>query len=186
MKISRKQLSNGFFVIFICLVLFTPVGFWLKVQVSKLLSFGVSETKKELQIKVASYNWELEDIKGKPINLSAKKGQVILINFWATWCPPCVAEMPSMQLVYNNYKDKMVFLFVANDDKDKVATFLKKHNYDLPIYFERSNTPEALLSKSIPTTYVLDTSGKIRIVKTGAADWNAKSTRAILDSLLLE
>ena len=109
-----------------------------------------------------------------------------MVNLWATWCPPCVAELPGFATLYADYKDKVEFAFVANDDQEKVLTFLEKKGYDLPVYFQVSATPKALESGSIPVTYIIDKKGDLVVDKTGAANWNSDKVRNLLDQLLAQ
>ena len=76
------------------------------------------------------------------LNFNDTKGEVVLLNFWATWCPPCIAELPSMQKLYNDYKDKVRFVFVTNEDKATIEAFLAEKGYDLPIYTSVTAIPE--------------------------------------------
>jgi hypothetical protein len=92
--------------------------------------------------------------------------------------------MPSMQDLYNDYGDKVTFMFVTSDDRQKVENFLKRKNLDLPVYYPASETPETLKSKLLPTTYIINKEGKIVVAETGAADWNSSKTRTLIDGLL--
>ncbi len=186
MKFGKKQGINIVFIIGIILILFTPVGFYARVFVGRLLSTSAAVLKTELQMPVENYNWQLVDAKGKDFNFMDAKGKVILINFWATWCPPCVAEMPSLQRLYNDYNEEIVFMFVAQDKVEKVSAFIAKKGYTLPVYYSKTEAPNVLTSKTIPTTYVINKEGKIIIAETGVADWNSDKTRKILDELLAE
>lgn len=186
MKFSKEQISNGIWLLAIVLILFTPVGFHLKVLVSKLISTSADMVATKEQKTLTSYQWGLVDVKGKRINFESFEDQVVVVNIWATWCPPCVAELPSFVELYGDYKDKVVFAFVANDDRDKVLQFLEKKGYQLPVYFQTTSTPKELVSKSIPATYVISKSGKIVVDEKGAADWNSQKTRELLDRLILE
>lgn len=186
MKLEKKNLSNVLLIVVAILVLFTPVGFHLKVFVNRLVSFSPSSIAAEKQKELSDYHWELINHNGQLINLEEKKGQVIIVNMWATWCPPCVAEMPSFQKLYEDYGDKVSFLFVAKDQKDKVAAFLAKKDYTLPVYYEKSKTPIAFESNSIPMSFLVDKAGLIKIAHTGAANWNSEAIRLSLDALLAE
>lgn len=188
MKLTKEQIGNGIWILAILLILFTPIGFHARVLVNKVVAAVVSPStveEKEREM-LTDYHWSLVDLEGQSINLQSKKGDVILINVWATWCPPCVAELPGFVELYRDYKDKVTFAFVANDEKDKVITFLEKKGYQLPVYFQSSATPTELESGSIPVTYIIDKEGKIVVNKTGAANWNSESTRNLLDGLLSE
>ena len=186
MKLNKKQWTNIAFIIGLILILFTPLGFHARVLVGRLLSTSAAVLKTELQMPVENYDWQLVDVKGNKFNFENTKGKVVLVNFWATWCPPCVAEMPSLQSLYNDYNDKVVFMFVAQDKVEKVSAFIAKKEYSLPVYYSKTEAPSILTSKTIPTTYVINKEGKIIIAKTGVADWNSDKTRKMLDQLLAE
>ena len=110
----------------------------------------------------------------------------MFINFWATWCPPCIAEMPDLQELYNDYGEKITFLFVTNEDRETVSSFFTKKEYNLPAYQAIQKAPEQLYSRSIPATYLINKQGEIVINKTGAASWNSKKVRSQIDQLLSE
>lgn len=186
MKLEKKKISNIVLILVAGIVLFTPVGFKVQVLMNRLLSFNPTETKIEAQKKVTDYHWQLISLKGVATNFEQEKGEVVVVNFWATWCPPCVAEMPSFQSLYDDYGDKVSFLFIAQDAEEKVSSFLKKKNYNLPVFYENSATPTQLQSKSIPITFVISKSGKIIVSETGAANWNSDATRNLLNKLLAE
>ena len=188
MKFLKKNLSNIIFFVFI-VFLFTPYGLPVRATFIKAVSFVTTrvfsiEVDKKDQIFLEDYNWELIDLEGNATNLKSYKGKVIVVNFWATWCPPCIAEMPSFQKLYDNYESKVVFLFVANDEPKKVENFIKDKSYDLPVYFQRSNSPSAIDSNALPTTFVIDSKGMIVAKKVGAADWNSSNIRELLDKLI--
>ncbi|MBW8243874.1 TlpA family protein disulfide reductase [Muricauda oceani] len=188
MKVSKEQIINGIWILAVLLVLFTPIGFHVRVWMNKLIATVASPSTvdREEQVVLKDFNWNLIDFNGTPTNLESKKGEVVLINVWATWCPPCVAELPSFMELYSDYKNKVTFAFVANDDKDKVANFLAKKGYELPVYFQASATPPELESGSIPVTYIIDKQGNIVVDKTGAANWNSDKIRELLDRLVSE
>ncbi len=102
------------------------------------------------------------------------------MSFWATWCPPCVAEMPSMKALFEDYKDKVTFLFVTNENWNTVSKFYKKNNYNFPTYNQLTNAPKELESSSIPATFILSKDKKIVIDKRGAADWNSESYKKVI------
>lgn len=188
MKFIRKHLSNILFFGFI-IFMFTPYGLPVRATLIKAVSFVTTrvlsmEIDKEDQIHLNDFNWQLKDRNGQEINMKSFKGQVIVVNLWATWCPPCVAEMPSFQKLYNDYGDKVIFLFIANDDPVKVDRFLAKNGYELPVFFQTSSAPEAMSSNALPTTYIINSRGNIVASKVGAADWNSSKVRSLLDDQL--
>ena len=188
---SKEFYKNLMFIAFLAIVLVpNPIGKEIKVLVSKIrvmvLNPAVESADKQQQLSNYDYEWKLVDIKGKQVQLSDYKGKVILLNYWATWCPPCIAEMPSLQKLYNDYQDKMVFIFLTSDDKSKVNTFMDKKKFTLPVFYQASNAPSKLATNSLPTTFLIDQNGKILMEEIGASDWNGASMRSILDKLLAE
>lgn len=107
-----------------------------------------------------------------------------MINFWATWCPPCIAEMPSLQKLYDAYNEDVVFLFITNEPKDVTSEFKSQKAYSFPVYQRRSNAPKPLITKGIPRTVIIDKSGRIVIDKSGAVDWFSSSIREKLEILI--
>lgn len=181
---NKKWILNGVFILAALVLVFTPVGFKVKVFASKLLSSSAAMVKEGMKVPLDSYQWKLTDLENRSFDFEDQRGRIVLVNFWATWCPPCVAEMPSMQDLYNDYGDKVTFMFVTSDDRQKVLNFLKRKNLDLPVYYPASETPKTLKSKLLPTTYIIDKEGKIVVAETGAADWNSSETRELIDGLL--
>jgi thiol-disulfide isomerase/thioredoxin len=186
MRIKNGLIINMGLLVVVGLLLFTPLGFKAKVYVNRLISFNPTPVEQREQQVLEDYDWEVEELDGDVLVLNEMKGQVMLINFWASWCPPCVAEMPGFQELYSDYGDKVEFLFIARDQKDKVTRFLTRKEYDLPVYFERGLTPKILFNTALPTTYIIDGKGRIVMAEVGSRDWNGSDTRAFLDSVLSE
>ena len=182
----KKNWSNILFFAFLALLIFPQTRMPIQVFVQRLFSFSPTETIENERKILGNYNWNLKQMNSKEINFSQSKGKVVIVNFWATWCPPCVAEMPSFQKLYNDYGDKIDFYFVTTEKVEKVGKFMEKNKYDLPIYFETSQTPQPLESNILPTTYLISKSGKIMIDEEGAADWNGKEMKSLVEKLLSE
>jgi thiol-disulfide isomerase/thioredoxin len=158
----------------------------IQVFVQRLISFSPSETIVNERKTLEDYNWNLQQMNSEEINFSHSKGKVAIVNFWATWCPPCVAEMPSFQKLYNDYGTKVDFYFITSEKVEKVEKFMVKNGYNLPIYFETSPTPKLMESNILPTTYVISKSGKIVIDEEGTADWYSTKMRDLIEKLLSE
>ena len=142
--------------------------------------------KKEIHGKLipGDYGWKLVSPDGNLIELEEYRGKVVFLNFWATWCPPCRAEMPNIQRLYEEYKDKIAFILVTREDPMTVENFMKEKGYTLPFYRPASNPPAQLQSLALPTTYIINQEGEIVIKKTGAFKWDSKKANAFLDELL--
>lgn len=132
----------------------------------------------------------LPDINGKRLDLVDLKGQVVLINFWASWCPPCVHEMPSMQRLKEKMASKPFVILAVNmaEDNRTVEQFLKtKVNVDFPILFDYDG--EALHTWQVfafPTSFVIDKAGKIRYALFGGIDWDDNTIVDKLSTLAKE
>lgn len=113
---------------------------------------------------------------GQLVDLSALTGKVVVLNFWATWCPPCIREMPSLQAFYNKYQTSsdVEFLVIEVDNKPDLAkSFVEKNNFTFPVYSPASMIPEAFLGQSIPTTVILNKKGEISYRHEGMSDFMA-------------
>jgi thiol-disulfide isomerase/thioredoxin len=181
---KKTTIQNIALIAFFALLLFTPLGTFVKVQISRLLAFSPTTIEATEQKKLSTYQWQLVDKNGNKVLLEEFKGKIVFINFWATWCPPCIAEMPSMQKLYDDYQDKIVFLFVTTDSFEKANSFLGKENLNLPIFQSVSNPPLEMESSTIPATYLVDQQMNVVVAKIGAADWNSDSFREKLDDML--
>jgi thiol-disulfide isomerase/thioredoxin len=127
------------------------------------------------------FNISFRDINGKTVNTADLKGKVIFVNFWATWCPPCIAEMPSVNELYTLFKNNpnIIFMIVdVDNDYKKANGFMQKHQYSLPMYTLASQVPDDIMDGTIPTTLVFDKSGNLIFSHSGAADYgNSKFVR---------
>lgn len=185
MKITRPQIKNLIFLVLIVVLLFTPVGTTFKIWINRVISFSPSVVDEDERKKINDYNWKLMSVNGEKYDFAtAENNKVVFINFWATWCPPCIAEMPDLQALYNDYADKVDFLFVTNDKNEVINKFMEKHNYDFPVYKQLTQAPEEFNYSSIPITFLIDKKGEIVISKSGSADWNSEKVRTTIDKLL--
>lgn len=184
MKLFKNQWSNIIIAVIVLVLIIPGTRKPIQIFFNKILSFSPSVTSEEDRGSIAGYNWSLEQNNKDRKAFSEYKGEVVLVNFWATWCPPCIAEMPSFQELYVDYHDKVNFLFVSSEDHETVRGFLNRKNYTLPAYRPLSQPPEPLNGSTLPTTYLIDKEGNIVIQKVGAADWNSQSVRNTIDELL--
>ena len=116
-----------------------------------------------------------KDINGKAIRLSAFRGKVLLLNFWATWCPPCVEEMPSLVEMQKKLKGTDVTVLAVSLDVDEGAykKFIKDHGVDLVTVRDADQKSNALYGTyKFPETFVIDKNGVLRRKFIGAVDWN--------------
>jgi thiol-disulfide isomerase/thioredoxin len=117
------------------------------------------------------------------------QGEVVLINLWATWCVPCVTEMPSIQRLYDRYREAgLKVVGIAVDDPpfaDRVAAFVRERGLTFEILHEGSGRVEQdYRTRGIPATYIVGRDGRLRVIRQGATDWDSPGTRAVVEQLL--
>lgn len=116
----------------------------------------------------------LVDKDNNPVDFSSFQGQVVFVNNWASWCQPCIAEMPSIAELKTKLKDEdVVFVMVSFDeDPEKAKKFMEKKGYDFDLYFQAKNYP--FVSSSIPATFILGKTGKVLVEHMGMADYSGE------------
>ena len=186
MSFLKKNWSNLLLIAFIILLIVPQTRVPIQVALNRLISVSPSEVSLKKRQGLGTYNWPLQKLDGERVSLDQSRGKVTIINLWATWCPPCIAEMPSFQKLYNEYGDKVDFYFITSEKGEKVNGFLIKKSYTLPVYQPLISGPKELVSSSLPTTYVISKKGKIIVNTTGAANWNDSDFKKLLDNLLKE
>lgn len=116
-----------------------------------------------LAVGLKAPDFELKNLAGETVRLSDFKGQKIMLNFWATWCPPCKKEMPDMQKFFELAKNDVVILAVNIDPEADVAGFAKKMDVHFPILLDEKDKVSSIYKiLTIPTTYFIDEGGIIR------------------------
>jgi len=185
MKLKKRQISNIVFFIVIALMLIPQTRQPIQILLNKGLAlFGPSIETESSRKTLEFQSWKLQDLKGNQINFKDLKGKVVLLNFWATWCPPCVAELPHIKDLNKDYKDKIEIILVSNESANKVQSFLDDKGFQLNSYMPLTDYPNDLNISSIPRTFLIDKTGAIVIDKTGAANWNSNTVRQQIDLLL--
>jgi len=132
-------------------------------------------------------DFSLRDLSGKTHRLSDYRGKVVMINFWATWCPPCRAELGSMQRLFaappgNDFR---MLTILVNDSPANGAMMARKKGYTFPILMDpEGTTGQAYGITGVPETYIVDRNGILREKVIGADDWNSPRARDLIRSIL--
>ena len=154
-----------------------------KIQQAVLYT-GLIQPDKPTTLKTADYHFTLEDFHGNEFLFEDKNGEVVFLNFWATWCPPCIAEMPDIHELYQSSKETVSFVLISIDkDEQKARDYIDKKGFEFPVYFLRSSLPKTYEVSSIPTTYILGKDGQIHIENHGMAKYNTPKIKQLLTSL---
>jgi len=129
----------------------------------------------------------LKDLNGRTVSFSSLKGKVILLNFWATWCPPCKAEMPSMNKLYSSMKARGLEIIAVSSDSSlsSIKDFLAKHRVDFPVLHDEKKAVTLQYKVfSMPTTFLIDRNGTIVEKFYGEYDWTDPDVRSRIEKLL--
>lgn len=176
----RKEIKSwaimlGIFGVLYFTGLITPIVGGLQ---SLVLSTGLIKPKVLLENKenkAFDYAGQFVDIYGDRVGLSQFRGKTIFINLWATWCPPCRAEMPHISDLYDKVSDEpdLVFLMIAlDDDFNKSKKLVEEKEYSFPIVHAAYGLNPSLQSQAIPTTLVVSPEGEIVFYQEGMSNFN--------------
>lgn len=131
-------------------------------------------------LSAQSYDLTLTTPEGDRVRLRDFKGKILFVNVWASWCPPCVAEMPTIEKLYNSISDNedVKFLLISMDEKTENATdFMQGKEFPMPYYFPADGLPSVFRSSYIPSTYVVSKEGQIIYKQEGIADYSSTAFR---------
>ncbi|MET3730917.1 TlpA family protein disulfide reductase [Moheibacter stercoris] len=188
MKFLYKNKSNLLFFALILVLVFSTDAKALLSQGLMKLGFYQPKLEEAIAPKEVSSSlyFEMLDADGNSVELSDLKGKVVFINFWATWCPPCIAEMPSIQKMYDKVRDdeEIVVLTVeVQGAKEKAMKFMERKNMDLPVVYPNTAIPEEIFQGSLPTTVIFDKDGNIAHTTMGMADYSGQNILDFFEEL---
>jgi len=137
---------------------------------------------------IAAPEFTLKDLAGDSVKLEQLRGNYILLNFWATWCPPCVKEMPSMERLQQHFKDKSMQVIAVSLDKEPeavVAEFVARLKLTFPVLLD----PEGIVSgpygaSALPSTFIVNPEGRVIAAAKGERDWSSDEAISYFDELI--
>ena len=154
-----------------------------------IIIFSFSFNVAALSIGQIAPDFTLKSMQGENLRLAEQRGQIIVINFWASWCAPCRKEMPVLQTFYDKYKTLGVSVWGVNVEQENQAgrDFLSDLNVKFPVFFDTSNTISANYQvAAMPTTVIVDRSGQVRYVFRGYKDGYEKKYAKAIKTLIRE
>ncbi len=157
-----------------------------------VLAFAlVLETGTAAELRRPAEPFTLEALSGNQVSLADYSDKVLLVNFWASWCPPCVAELPSMQALKESFAGQPFEILALNvgEDPRRVRGFLKyfKTDLDFPILLRADgDVAKAWNVNAMPTSALVDKRGRLAATMVGPRDWNSRDTRRLVEILLEE
>jgi thiol-disulfide isomerase/thioredoxin len=186
-KMKKTIIVNTVLVLLLLAVVFIPTSKAILIQgLMEIGLFKPNTTHKKTEVVRDLSTIKFKDAKGKIISLADFKGKVVFLNFWATWCPPCLAEMPSVNRFYEQFKDKDVIFIMVDADSDfvKAQAYMDRKQYKLPVYAVASDLPKNIFKGTLPTTIVFDRQGRISFQGEGAANYSSKKFVGFIEELL--
>lgn len=163
---------------------------WLMGAVAALLVAGAAHAARfEARPATPAPELKAQDLTGTMRTLADYRGKVVLLNFWASWCPPCLHEMPSMERLRVNMAGRPLAIVAldSGETRAEVEAFLAKMRLGFPILLDPdgSNTKRWKVF-ALPTSFLLDASGRVRYVLTGSIEWDEGEALARIEELLAE
>jgi thiol-disulfide isomerase/thioredoxin len=187
----RKNGFSIFMGIGVVVLLVSPdAKSWLLRQLMITGIFNANMHKESFnEASQSAIDFNFEDGKGNIQNTSSLRGKVVFINFWASWCPPCRAELPSIETLYSKFENNAnVFFLIINEDNEPLVAkeYLKKEKFSVPFYRTKSRVPATIYTGTLPTTVVLDKTGKIRYRNEGFANYASEKFIQQIEKLIRE
>lgn len=133
-------------------------------------------------------DFTLPDLDGGKVTLSGLRGQVVFLNFWATWCLPCREEMPLMEKIHRELGPEGLVVLAVNyrESSNTVRAFVEAHGLTFPILLDGGEVADRYRLYALPVSYLIDRQGKVAARVVGARDWTDAESRAVLQRLLTE
>lgn len=146
------------------------------------MSFPPPQIPVEKKVNIA---WKLKALDGTEINLEeAYKDKVVFINFWATWCLPCIAEMPTIEKLYQKFKNRIGFACISNESLEAIREFKTKKKYSFTMYQIEMEVPDEFEPERIPATFIISRDRKVALKHVGGADWSHEKVINFLEKLI--
>ena len=170
----KKQLS----ITFLALCLFMASCNSSSEQQNEAAAKTSQETPEKTDEK-SFPNLQFERLDGTTFNLSEMKGKRVFLSFWATWCGPCIKEMPSIEEAKKELGDEVEFILVSDEEKDLIQSFAQKKGYNLS-FVKAGFSLDELGITGLPTNIILDKEGKQEAFLVGSRNWSNKLSMAII------
>jgi thiol-disulfide isomerase/thioredoxin len=186
MKTRKKTVLNILLFLFIISFFVTPLGDYCKVLLNQIFSFSPAISKEAGRNQITDYDWKLKDEKWRFFNFKKSKGKVVFINFWASWELPCEVELQSIQNLYDQYKGKVDFYIITDEQREPAEEYVQKHGFTFPITYLIIEEEHPFEHTRPMNSYLLDKKGNIVIQRRGIADWDNDKIYSLLDRLIEE
>lgn len=151
--------------VFSVVVLLVLVGVTIYFNFSKPESTSITNSEIKASKGYLAPNFTISDVEGNTVSLADFRGKPVFINFWASWCPPCIEEMPYIEEAYTKYKDEIAFLMInviETDTMSDMQAFMQENNYTFPVQLDNKNLVTDLYQVfGFPTSFFIDKNGVV-------------------------
>jgi len=184
MKVSKKTVLNVLLFAFILSFFVTPLGDYSK----ELLNVWFATTPKvisaENRAKISDYIWKLKDADWDFFSFEEASGEVVFINFWASWHLPSRAQLTGIQKLYDRYKGKVRFYIITDQERELPEELMARKGYTFPLTYLVLSEQSPIEILKPPGSYILDKHGFIAVHQTAISDWDNATVYELLDQLI--
>ncbi len=183
----KKQTVYTLLVIALILSFFvTPLGDFSKELLNKTFAASPTIISAENQGKLPNYNWKLKRANWSFFNFEEAQGQVVFINFWATWHLPSRAQLDDIQKLYEKYGGDVKFYIITDQERELPEEMMARKGFTFPITYQIIGEPSPIKLLKPAGSYILDKKGNIVVHQTAIADWDNKDIDVLLRRLIAE
>lgn len=182
----RKTVLNILLILLVLAFFVTPLGYQGKLLLNRIFSFSPSVIPVSQRTTISDYDWKLKDANWEIFNFERSKGKVVFLNFWASWRLPCAAELRSVEVLYNKYKDRADFYIITDEEREPVLEFMEEHNFNFPVTYLIIGEDYPLDPSDPPRSYIIGKKGGVAVDQHGIADWDNTTVYGLLDELIAE
>ncbi|WP_340065422.1 TlpA disulfide reductase family protein [Ascidiimonas aurantiaca] len=184
MKISKKTIRSLLLMLLVGIFFIPPVAHESKVFLNRILAFSPNTVPSDDREPVTDFDWKLKDENWEIFNFKRSEGNVVFVHFWASWKIPSVAEVKSIQKLYNEFNGKVDFYIITNEMREPVVEFMEENEYSFPVTYLIIGEKMPFDANKVPSSYIIDKDGLIVVQKEGIANWYSKDIRDLLESLI--
>ena len=184
MAIKRKTALNVLLFAFILAFFVTPLGHFSKIVLNRLFASTPDIIDTASRQQLTTYDWKLKDPNWDYFNLQRSQGNVLFINFWASWQLPSEAQLRGIQKLYDDFNGKIDFYIITNEERPPVEEFMQLKKFTFPVTYLIIGEPAPFEILEPPGTYIIDKNGYIVVKEDAISDWDNNEIRELLSELL--
>jgi len=181
---KRSTILTLLVIAFVLALFLTPLGYQSKVWLNQLVATTPNIIEAQNRDRIGNYDWTLKDANWDFFSFQKSKGNVVFINFWASWRLPCAAELKDIQKLYDTYGNQVDFYIITDEERPPVEEYMQIKGFTFPVTYLIIGEPAPFEILEPPASYLLDKDGAIVIREDDIADWDNSKIHDLLDELL--